>query len=63
MFPEAFIAYDRFTCPSHEENNSVDIISNLDDIVANDECHATQDEGSDHKDEVFPATSGARDAT
>eukprot|EP00957_Ditylum_brightwellii_P198129 15095831-Ditylum_brightwellii.AAC.1 len=63
MFPEAFIAYDRFTHPPHEEDNSVDIISNLDDIVANDEYHATQDEDGDHKDEVIPATSGARDTT
>eukprot|EP00957_Ditylum_brightwellii_P200574 15290586-Ditylum_brightwellii.AAC.1 len=51
MVPEAFIAYDKFTRPPHGEDNTMDIISDLDDIVANDECHTTQNEDVDEDNE------------
>eukprot|EP00957_Ditylum_brightwellii_P152697 11623228-Ditylum_brightwellii.AAC.1 len=61
MFPGAFIAYNRFTCPPKGEDDSTDIISDLDDTVANDELHTTQDEDGDQENEVIPSISGALD--
>eukprot|EP00957_Ditylum_brightwellii_P039155 2961290-Ditylum_brightwellii.AAC.1 len=58
MFPEAFIVYDMFTRPSHGENESTDITSDLDDIVANDERQITQDEDTDHDNEAISLLSG-----
>eukprot|EP00957_Ditylum_brightwellii_P169882 12929938-Ditylum_brightwellii.AAC.1 len=61
MVPEAFIAYNKFTRPPHGEDDTMDIISDLDYIVANDERHTTQDEDVDEDNEVIPSISGALD--